>query len=206
MKICIVGSGHIGGGLARAWRAHGHEVVFGARPPADPELAKLCAEIGATAEPTARAAPAAEVIVLAMPYGALDAVLGDIGAAKGKLVVDCTNAVERGMQLKYGHTTSSAEELQKRIPEAHVFKSFNAQGAENLASPEYPGGRASNFFCGDDASARERMRTLVGDAGFDPVDAGPLANAPLLESLMLLWMASSRAAGSRDIAFKLLRR
>jgi predicted dinucleotide-binding enzyme len=137
---------------------------------------------------------------------ALDAVLGDIGAAKGKLVVDCTNAVERGMQLKYGHTTSSAEELPKRIPEAHVFKSFNAQGAENLASPEYPSGRASNFFCGDDASARERMRTLVSDAGFDPVDAGPLDSARLLEPLMLLWVRCSKTLGTCDIAFRLLRR
>ena len=52
-----------------------------------------------------------------------------------KIAIDCTNAVERGMTLKYGHTTSAAEELQKRLPGAHVFKSFNAQGAENLARP-----------------------------------------------------------------------
>lgn len=61
--------------------------------------------------------------------------LGEVGPLSGKVVIDCTNAVERGMTLKYGHTTSSVEELQKRIPEARVFKSFNAQGAENLARP-----------------------------------------------------------------------
>ena len=205
MKICIVGSGHIGGGLARAWRKHGHSIVFGARKPDDPELVGLCREIGATAAPVARAGEA-DVIVLAMPYAALDGVLAEIGAAKGKLVVDCTNAVERGMQLKYGHTTSSAEELQKRIPEAHVFKSFNAQGAENLTAPEYPDGRASNFFCGDDASAREVMKRLVADAGFDAVDAGPLDSARLLEPLMLLWVRCSKTVGTRDIAFRLLRR
>jgi len=206
MKICIVGSGHIGGGLARAWRKHGHSIVFGARRADDPELGALCREIGATAEPTARACVAAEVVVLAMPYGALDAVLGDIGAATGKIVIDCTNALERGMRLKYGHTTSSAEELQKRIPDAHVFKAFNAQGAENLASPTYPEGRASNFFCGDDAKAREVVRALVSDAGLDPVDAGPLESARLLEPLMLLWVRCSQSLATRDIAFRLLRR
>jgi predicted dinucleotide-binding enzyme len=206
MKICILGSGNIGGGLGRAWRARGHDVVFGARDPDDPELVALCGEIGARAAAVARAPVDAEVVVLAVPYGALDAVLGEVGGLAGKVVIDCTNAVERGMKLKYGHTTSSAEELQKRLPEARIFKSFNAQGAENLARPEYPGGRASNFFCGDDAEARKLVRQLVEDVGFDAVDAGPLQNARLLEPMMLLWVACAQGLGTRDIAFRLLRR
>jgi hypothetical protein len=206
MKICIVGSGHIGGGLGRAWRARGHDVVFGARDPDDSELVALSREIGATATSVARAPDGADVVVLAVPYGALEAVLGEAGGLAGKVVIDCTNAVERGMTLKYGHSTSSAEELQKRIPEARVFKSFNAQGAENLASPEYPGGRASNFFCGDDPAGREIVRRLVEDVGFDAVDAGPLKNARLLEPMMLLWVACAQGLGTRDIAFRLLRR
>jgi len=206
MKICIVGSGHIGAGLARAWRKHGHEVVFGARSPEDPELVALCREIGATAAPVAGATAGAEVVVLAIPYAALDAVLGEVGALAGRVVIDCTNAVERGMTLKYGHTTSAAEELQKRLPGARVFKSFNAQGAENLASPEYPGGRATNFFCGDDAEGRKLVKQLVEDVGFDAADAGPLKNARLLEPMMLLWVACAQSLGTRDLAFRLLRR
>lgn len=206
MRICIIGSGHVGGGLARAWRRRGHEVVFGARRPDDPELVSLCRELGATAATVGAAPEEAEVVVLAMPYGALDAVLAEVGPLSGKVVVDCTNAVERGMKLKYGHTTSAAEELQKRIPEARVFKSFNAQGAENLAQPEYPGGRASNFFCGDDAEGRKVVAQLVEDVGFEAVDAGPLANARLLEPMMLLWVACAQRLGTRDLAFRLLRR
>jgi len=206
MNITIIGSGHIGAGLARAWARKSHALVFGARTLDDPELLALCKETHARATTIAAAPTDAQVVVLAMPYGALDEVLKATGDLSGKVVIDCTNAVERGMTLKYGHTTSSAEELQKRIPKAHVFKSFNAQGAENLANPVYDGLPASNFFCGDDENGRRLVKTLVEDVGFDALDAGPLKNARLLEPLMLLWVASAQALGTRDIAFKLLRR
>lgn len=209
MKIAILGSGHIGGGLGRAWRKKGHAVSFGARDPGDAELAALAQECGATITTVADAPKGADVIVLAVPWGALDAVLAQTGDLAGQIVIDCTNAVEggpRGMQLKYGHTTSSSEELAKRIPHAKLFKSFNAQGAENLAAPAYGGVAASNFFCGDDAEARHVVRRLVEDVGFEAVDAGPLSSARLLEPLMLLWIQLAKTGGSRDIAFKLLRR
>lgn len=209
MKIAIVGSGNIGGGLGRAWRSKGHAVVFGARNPNDPELVALAKETGATIVAVADAAKGADVVVLAVPWGALDGVLSETGPLAGQIVIDCTNAVERGpggMVLTYGHTTSSSEELQKKIPAAKLFKSFNAQGAENLAAPVYGGVAATNFFCGDDPDARQVVERLVEDVGFEAVDAGPLRNARLLEPLMLLWMQVARAGGSRDIAFKLLRR
>ena len=50
MKIAVLGSGHIGAGLARAWAKKGHTVVFGARTPDDAELVALCNAIGANAE------------------------------------------------------------------------------------------------------------------------------------------------------------
>ncbi len=134
MKICIIGSGHIGAGLARAWRKRAHDVTIGARKPDDPELTSLCLETGASAAIVSAAPKDAAVVVFAVPYGALESVLAEVGSLTGKVVIDCTNAVERGMTLKYGHTTSAAEELQKQLPGAHVFKSFNAQGAENLAN------------------------------------------------------------------------
>ena len=206
MKIAILGSGNIGAGLGRAWAKKGHHIVFGARHPDDPELAQLVKELGASAQSIAAAPREAEVVVLAVPYAALEAVLAETGALEGKVVIDATNAVEKGMVLKYGHTTSSAEELQKRLPGARVFKSFNAQGAENLARPSYDGVAASNFFCGDDAEGRRVVKQLVEDVGFEAVDAGPLRSARQLEPLMLLWVALAQSGGSRDIAFKLLRR
>lgn len=206
MKIAIIGSGRIGGGLGKAWARQGHTVMFGARDPAEADLAALCKTSGASATSLEAAVSDAEVVVLAMPYGALDDVLGKIGACAGKIVIDCTNAVGPGFTLMYGHTTSSAEELQKKIPGAHVFKSFNAQGAENLANPVYDGIRASNFYCGDDAHGRTIVAKLVEDVGFEAIDAGPLKNARLLEPMMVLWISSAKSLGTRDIAFKVLKR
>jgi 8-hydroxy-5-deazaflavin:NADPH oxidoreductase len=206
MKICIIGSGHIGAGLARAWVGKGHAVVFGARSPEKPELVEICRSIGASAATIAAGVEHAEVVVIAAPFAALDDVLASSGDLAGKVVVDCTNAVQKGMTLKYGHTTSAAEELQARLPAAHVFKSFNAQGAENLAAPVYGDVRASNFFCGDDAAGRVVVQKLVEDVGFEAIDAGPLRNARLLEPMMLLWVTCAQSLGTRDIAFKLLRR
>ncbi len=209
MNIAIIGHGNIGGGLAKAWAKNGHAIVFGAREPDKADLIAVASGIGAKTATVRAAVEGAEVVVFAMPWGAVDDVIASAGDLAGKIVIDCTNAVVRGkngMSLAYGHTSSSSEELAKKIPLAKVFKSFNAQGAENLRDPSYRGVAASNFFCGDDPEARKVVRELVEDVGFQAVDAGPLENARLLEPLMLLWMVSSRALGTRDIAFKILER
>src|SRR4051812_21026334 len=182
MKIAIIGSGNIGGGLGRAWRKAGHAVTFGARDPAEPELAALCTETGATAARVTEAVRGADGVAFAMPFGALDDVIAETGDLAGITVVDCTNAVTRGpagMTLQYGHTTSSGEQVQAKLPKAHVVRSFNAQGAENLANPVYGGVAASNFYCGDDANAKRTVHQLIADVGFEPIDAGPLVSARL---------------------------
>ena len=206
MKIAIIGDGRIGAGLARAWARRGHELTLGVRAPDDPVRIELAAELGARVTDVAGAPAGADVVVLAVPHGALGEVLTAVGGLSGQVVIDCTNAVARGFTLQHGHTTSAAEELQRRIPAARVFKSFNAQGAENLADPVYDGRRATNFFCGDDPEGAAIVRRLVEDAGFDPVYAGPLRRARQLEPLMVLWVLAAQRLGTRDLAFALLRR
>lgn len=184
MKIAVIGSGHIGGRLARGWTTAGHDVTVGER--------------GALAAATA----GAEVVALAVPHAALDDVLASVDL-DGKVVIDCTNAVERGAP-KY--EPSAAELLQRRIPGAKVVKSFNAQGAGNLERPDYGGVRAANFLCGDDAGARAIVAGLAADLGFEPIDAGDLRMARSLEALMVVWVTTAQALGTRDLAFRVLRR
>lgn len=207
MKIALIGSGNIGGGLGRAWARHGHTIVYGARDQADPELTALCRDIGASAASVSDAPRGADVVVMGVPWAALDDVLGALGDLTGKVVIDCMNAVERpAVVLHFGRTSSWSEEMQKKIPGARVVKSFNAQGAETLANPVYGGTRAANFFCGDDPEAKRVVKGLIEEVGFEAIDAGPLKSARYLEPLMLLWLASSQALGTRDFAFNLLRR
>ncbi|MGE0815714.1 MAG: NADPH-dependent F420 reductase [Vicinamibacterales bacterium] len=205
MRIAIVGSGHIGEGLARAWRAGGHEVTFGARDPQDPDVVALARGIGAAVAGVADALSSAEVVTLAVPFAAVPDVARALPTWAGRLVIDCTNPIGPGLTLLHGHTDSGAEAVARLLPGARVVKSFSAQGAEVLARPEYAGVRASNFYCGDDPDAKAVVRDLVAAVGFEPVDAGPLSSARYLEPLTILWITLSRTLG-RQFAFKVLQR
>ncbi len=202
--VAVIGAGHIGAGLARAWAAAGHRVTLGVRSPGEAEVQALAHELGARVSSPAEAVASSDVVALALPAAAVEAFAAST-RFEGKLVIDCTNRLAGGFKLEFGHTTSWAEEIARKMPGARVFKSFNAQGAENLATPIYASGPAANFFCGDDTEGREVVSQLVSDVGFVPVFAGPLKNARLLEPLMLLWVTASRALGRRAMGFQLLR-
>lgn len=203
-RVAVLGAGHIGAGLVRAWTKAGHQVTIGARTPGEAALQALAQESGARVTTPADAVAASDVVALAIPAPAVDALLPTLELA-GKVLIDCTNHVGPGFTLSYGHETSWAEEIAKKVPAASVFKSFNAQGAENLAAPVYASGRAANFFCGDDVPARQVVAQLVADVGFEPVFSGPLVRARVLEPLMLLWVTASRVVGKRAMGFRLLR-
>jgi predicted dinucleotide-binding enzyme len=204
MRIAIVGSGNIGGGLARAWTAKGHTITFGARQPDEPEVMALARDIGATVATIPEALASADVIALATPFAAVPAVAAALPDWAGRVVIDCTNPIGPGFKLLHGHTDSGAEVVARLLPGAHVVKSFSAQGAEVLAHPVYDGVPASNFYCGDDAAAKAIVRGLIEDVGFEAVDAGPLTSARYLEPITMLWISMSRTLG-RHFAFKVLR-
>lgn len=204
MRIAIVGSGHIGAGLGRAWSAKGHAVTYAARDLDEPDVVALAREIGARVATIPEALAHAEVIALAMPFGAAGAVAQALPAWVGRVVIDCTNPIGPGFTLLHGHTDSGSEAIARLLPGARVVKSFSAQGAENLASPLYHGVAASNFYCGDDVAAKAVVRDLIADVGFEPIDVGELASARYLEPMTMLWITASRTLG-RHFAFKVLR-
>jgi predicted dinucleotide-binding enzyme len=97
--------------------------------------------------------------------------------------------------------------VQRWAPAAKVVKTLNTTGFANMADARFPGGRAVMFYCGDDAAAKHAAHGLVGDLGFEAVDAGALAAARLLEPLAMLWISLAMKQGlGRDFAFALLRR
>ncbi len=207
MNIGIFGAGRIGSRLARAWRTAGHAVTLGVRDVDKPDVQSLMAETGASSTSIEEAARARDVLVLAVPYAALDGLLPVIApSAAGTIVIDATNALGPGRTLRFPPTTSAAEETAKRLPGARVIKAFNTQGAEILSRPVYGNTRATGFYCGDDPDAKRVVLGLVADVGLEPVDIGPLENARLLEVMTLVWLASVDVSGSRDVAFKLLQR
>jgi NADPH-dependent F420 reductase len=203
--IAIVGSGNIGGALARAWLGAGHDVRIATRDARSKEVSELV-DRGAKALPVADAAKNAEVVVFAIPASAVVDVAKSMGGLAGKIVVDCTNAIAKGFSLQFGHTTSSSEEIARALPDTRVVRSFNQQGAETLQNPLFGGLPATNFVASDDNGARRLVRDLAADIGLDAVEAGPLASSRYLEPITLLWVAMAQSLGTREFGLSLLRR
>jgi hypothetical protein len=90
---------------------------------------------------------------------------------------------------------------------ARVVKIFNTTGYLNMANPTYHGKATPMFYCGDDMAAKHGAAALAHQLGFDPVDAGPLTNARLLEPLALLWIWLAVFGGvGRDFSFQIVKR
>jgi predicted dinucleotide-binding enzyme len=167
-KIAIIGDGNVGSAIQKGLERAGYELkVVGKDPPKIREAGVW-----------------AEVVILAVPYGALDEALRELGdAVAGKTLVDVTNAITPDFQLALGFTTSGAEELQKKAPRAKVVKAFNTVFAGTMSDGKVKGQALTLFVAGDDGGAKEKVLSLGRDIGFDAVDAGPLKNARWLEAL-----------------------
>jgi len=213
MKLAIIGAGNVGGALGKAWAEKaGHEVFFGVRQPESDKTKAVLAGIRGKAQAGGpqQAAVFAEVIVLTTPWPETEGVIRAMGDLKGKMVLDCTNPlgmVDGGLGLTIGHSISGGEKVQGWATGASVFKTLNTTGFGNMADTSYNAGKPVMFVAGDDAGNKPKVMNLVGELGFDTVDAGPLRNARLLEAHAMLWidLALNRGQG-RDWAFAILRR
>ena len=190
-KIAIIGTGNVGSALGRGLTKARHEV-------------KLLGEDKAAIR---NGVEWADVVMLAVPFGAVADVAATIApVAGGKTVVDVTNALTAEMKLAVGFTTSGAEELQKKLPKAHVVKAFNTQFAQRMDSGRVGEQRVTVFVAADDAAAKSDVTELATAIGFDAVDAGPLANARLLEPLGFLNIQLGYVLGlGTDIGLQLVR-
>jgi predicted dinucleotide-binding enzyme len=167
-KIGIIGDGNVGSALRRGLEKAGYEVRA----------------VGKNADAVRDAGAWAGVVILAVPFGMIDAALRELGdTVDGKPLVDATNALTDDMQLAVGFTTSGAEDLQKKAPRAKVVKAFNTVFAGTMDSGRVEGQQLTAFAASDDDAAKRLVLQLVRDIGFDAVDAGPLKNARWLEAL-----------------------
>jgi 8-hydroxy-5-deazaflavin:NADPH oxidoreductase len=181
MKVGIIGTGKMGRGFAEALSPT-HEVTVGSR---DPERAHtIAAKTGAAAGATyADAAAKADVVILTVPWSAMEATLAELGDLRGKVVVDVSFPYNRREREALGGR-STAEWIQERLPRAKVFKGWNHVHARHLTAPEVDGIAASVLIAGDDANGKRRVLALARDMGFHAVDAGPLRASRDLEKLV----------------------
>ncbi len=179
MDITIIGAGNVGKALTGSAIRVGHSVTLSS---ASGESARLAAGLmGAGAAASNReAVDGAEVVVLAVPYSAVEDILDEVGEAlDGKILVDATNPLKPDYSGLATGGASGAEEIQARVPGARVVKAFNTQFAARQAEPTVSGLRADGFVAGDDAQAKAAVLGLVEAIGFNPVDAGGTRHGPL---------------------------
>ena len=125
-----------------------------------------------------------DIIILAVPFSAVESVLAEIGTlARGKTIVDVTNALGPNGQLALGFSTSGAEQLQKKAPAARVVKAFNAVFFQNMSSGKVNGKPIACFAAGQNLPAKAEVLAMAKDLGFDAIDAGPLTSARWLEAM-----------------------
>jgi hypothetical protein len=177
--IGLIGAGHIGSQLARLAVAHGYDVVISnSRGPAT--LAQLVAELGprARAATPTEAATAGDIVIVTIPLRAIKTV--PVEPLKGKIVVDTNNYYPQ----RDGHipeldneSTTTAELLQRHLPQSKVVKAFNHVYAADLTTHGQPKGtpnRHALAIFGDDSGAKGVVADMIDRFGFDVLDGGPL--------------------------------
>jgi 8-hydroxy-5-deazaflavin:NADPH oxidoreductase len=187
MDITIIGSGNMGRGISARALAGGHSVTL-----LGSNAAALADELSGDIRAGTRGdALEGDVVVLAVPYAALDDVVATYGdQLAGKVVVDITNPVDFSsftpLALEAG---SAAQELAQKAPEAKVIKAFNTTFAGTLVEGRVAGEPLDVFIASDDEDAKRAVRQIAEDGGLRVADAGPLARARELEALGYLHMA-----------------
>jgi len=191
MRVGILGSGLMGGKLGTIWARAGHEVVFSyAR--SEHKLKKLAREAkgNATAGTPADAARDADALLLAVHWSRVDDVLKQAGDLSGKTIINCSLPMsDDDSGLVIAHTSSGSEELAKKAPKARVVSAFGTVPSEVLFGvfgARRKKLRPSLVYCGDEGKSKRIAAELIRDAGFDPVDAGPLRIARYTEPFTLL--------------------
>ncbi len=185
------GTGHEGSGLAYRWAHSGYEVIIGSRSleKAQNAAAELNALLGRNAVRgmlNADAAAAADIVVLTVPYAAHRATLESVREqVQGKILVDVTVPLQPPnvtvVTLPPGR--SAAEEAQALLgPNVRVVSAFQNVSATHLKDLGHPVD-CDVLISGDDAEAKAQVIALARAAGMRGIDAGPLANAIVAESL-----------------------
>jgi predicted dinucleotide-binding enzyme len=181
LRIGIIGSGRIGGSVGLRWAEAGHQILFSSRNP--DQLEELVAQAGdnARAGYPADAAEFGDVVLVAVPYGAMPQVGGDFAPLmQGKIVIDCGNprADRDGPMADDAIARGTGVASAGYFPGVRLVRAFNALSAQMVQNEAHRQGELIGIpIASDDAQAIAVTERLVRDAGFDPVVVGGLDRA-----------------------------
>jgi predicted dinucleotide-binding enzyme len=198
MQIAIIGTGNVGSAIARGLKGRGHVVTLGVREASRPDIVALAKEVGARLTDPQEAAQSAEVVILALPWDKAESAVRALGDLTGRIVIDCMNPlamIDGVLSLAIGHTNSGAEQVQAWLPAARVVKTLNQVGAEIMQDNANLPHRPVQFMAGNDPDAKIKVAILLADLGFEPLDAGDLVRARILEPFAMVWINQAIVRG-----------
>jgi predicted dinucleotide-binding enzyme len=190
--VAVIGTGDMGDSLGPRFAELGYPVIYGSRDPDSEKVRALVQKTGhgASAATQIEAAQAGKIVVLAVPWPAMETVAQSLGSLDGKLVIDFSMPSVQGEDgyMVSLVETSSAEMIQSWNPGATVVKAFASLGSFVIDEPQVTGGPVTVPIAADDRAAKEQVAAIVAAMGLDPVDAGPLRLAREIEALQRLYM------------------
>jgi predicted dinucleotide-binding enzyme len=208
MRLGILGSGLMGGKLGTIFARAGHEVVFSCARSKE-KLKNLARDAhgNARAGTPGEAAKEADALMVAVHWSRIEDVLDQAGDLSGKVIVSCSLPLNAdNTELVIAHTSSGAEALAKKVPNARIVCAFNTVPSEVLFGVfegRRKAVRPSLVYCGDDSSSKGIAAELIQDAGFDPVDAGPLRIARYTEPFaLLIGQLAYWGSGGPELAYR----
>jgi len=186
--------------LGLAWKNAGHGVTFGSRSPS----VRSAGDVGVPVKAHRDAIRGSEVVVLALPYRAVEGTARALAnELTGKLVVDISNPFDALPDNRVSGAEITARALG---PGARVIAAFKDNFAITLGRPRDEHGRQRDVhYAGDDETAKRTFARLVTDMGFTPVDCGPLRNARVLDAMVPLMIElDGRYQGKGQSSWKFL--
>jgi predicted dinucleotide-binding enzyme len=190
--IAIIGTGDLGDSFGARLAELGYPVIYGSRNPNSERVQVVVAKTGngASAASQQEAASLGDIIILPIPWPAMETAAQNLGNLDGKIVVDPSVPWIQGDDgyPEVSAKPSSAELIQSWNPNARVVKAFGTMGSMIIDDPSTVDGPVTIPIASDHRGAKETVARLVNEMGLDPVDFGPLRMARSIEALAMIYM------------------
>lgn len=210
-KVGILGSGQVAQRLAQGFVQKGYAVCVGTRD--QDKLSQWLTKSGlaVTLGSFEEAAAFGDIIVLAVRGTAAEELVQKLASRlSGKTVIDATNPIsneppENGVLRFFTQINKSLMEiLQQSAPDARFVKAFNSVGNALMVDPATKGGKPTMFICGNDDQAKQEVRRILEQFGWEVEDLGKVEAARAIEPLCMLWCVPGFLRNQWNHAFKLV--
>ena len=209
MRYGVLGTGVVGRTLGSRLVGLGHDVTMGSRDATNPNALGWAEQAGERARVAtfAEAAAFGERVICATAGAGTLAALGSVDPADldGKVLIDVSNPLDFSSgfppRLFVTNDDSLGEQVQRAHPQARVVKALNTVNCAVMVEPERVPGEHVVFVCGEDATAKDDVRALLGELGWPAhrvVDLGGIDNARATEAYLALWVRLMRTLGTAD--------